>query len=120
MGDNFYPSSGRSAYRAATGNGAPFQTVPATSLDGYDVNPRNRHPNASADVDVERASSHNQTEEGIIIRTELSLERNWARFTRKGKKNVGVVESLRAFALSNCKQPVPNVLVDIANVKNVS
>lgn len=101
MGDNFYPSSGRSAYRAATGNGAPFQTVPATSLDGYDVNPRNRHPNASADVDVERASSHNQTEEGIIIRTELSLERNWARFTRKGKKNVGVVESLRAFALSN-------------------
>jgi len=29
----------------------------------------------------------------------------WDRFTRKGKRNIGVVESLRAIFFSSCKSP---------------
>jgi hypothetical protein len=36
------------------------------------------------------------------------MYRFWRRFTRRGKKNIGVMQSLRAFLLSSCMFP-PNI-----------
>lgn len=39
----------------------------------------------------------------VLLGAEDSVLKFWDRFSRKGRKNIGVWESLRAIALSSCK-----------------
>lgn len=54
-------------------------------------------------LNSEREKRHQDTVQyHSLIPNEEGLSRFWDRFTRKGKKSIGVVQSLRAIAFSSC------------------
>ena len=52
--------------------------------------------------DPEQGHEHTTFLRDDVERVGVSLNRSWSKFTRKGRKSIGVVQSLKAIALSSC------------------